>query len=92
MANTYQGNKQNFIYRNGYAKKISKEIKDRKNKNENIKKIMGVKGKPDIIDIIERKRLQRFSHVKSMQEERLAKLIMEWIKRKKRKSGRPRKT
>ena len=27
-------------------------------KNENIKEIMGVKGKPDIIDIIEKKRLQ----------------------------------
>ena len=27
-------------------------------KNEHIKEIMGVKGKPDIIDIIEQKRLQ----------------------------------
>ena len=27
-------------------------------KNENIKEIMGVKGKPDFIDIINRKRLQ----------------------------------
>jgi hypothetical protein len=32
MANTYQRNKQNFIYRNGCAKEISKKIKDRKNK------------------------------------------------------------
>jgi hypothetical protein len=32
MANTYQRNKQNFIYRNGYAKEISKKIKDGKNK------------------------------------------------------------
>jgi hypothetical protein len=40
---------------------------------------MGVKEKPDIIDIIERKRLQWYGHVKSMQEERLPKLIMEWI-------------
>jgi hypothetical protein len=48
-------------------------------KNEHIKKIMGVKEKPDIIDIIERKRLQWYSHVKRMQEERIPKLIMEWI-------------
>jgi len=27
-------------------------------KNEHIKEIMGVKGKPDIIDIIQQKRLQ----------------------------------
>jgi hypothetical protein len=27
-------------------------------KNENIKEIMGVKGKPDITDIIQKKRLQ----------------------------------
>jgi hypothetical protein len=33
-------------------------------KNEHIKKITGVKEKPDIIDIIERKRLQWFGHVK----------------------------
>jgi hypothetical protein len=32
MANTYQRNKQDFIYRNGCAKEISKKIKDRKNK------------------------------------------------------------
>ena len=46
-------------------------------KNEHIKEIMGVKGKPDIIDIIERKRLQWYGHVKRMQDERLPKLIME---------------
>jgi hypothetical protein len=40
-------------------------------KNEHIKEIMGVKEKPDIIDIIEKKRLQWYGHVKSMQEERL---------------------
>jgi hypothetical protein len=40
---------------------------------------MGVKEKPDIIDIIERKRLQWYGHVKRVQEERLPKLIMEWI-------------
>jgi len=48
-------------------------------KNEHIKEIMGVKEKPDIIDIIERKRLQWYGHVKRMPEERLPKLIMEWI-------------
>ena len=32
MANTYQRNKQNFIYRNGCGKEISKKIKNRKNK------------------------------------------------------------
>jgi hypothetical protein len=36
MANTYQRNKQNFIYRNGCAKEISKKIKDGKNKKMNI--------------------------------------------------------
>jgi len=32
MANNYQRNKQNFIYRNGCAKEITKKMKDRKNK------------------------------------------------------------
>jgi hypothetical protein len=36
-----------------------------------------VKEDPDIIDIIERKRLQLYGHVKRMQEERLPKIIME---------------
>jgi hypothetical protein len=57
-----------------------------------IKEIMGVKEKPDIIDIIERKRLQWYGHLKRMQEDRLRKLIMEWIPGKRRKRGRPRKT
>jgi hypothetical protein len=39
---------------------------------------MGVKGKPDIIDIIEKKRLQWYGHGKRMPEERIPKLIMEW--------------
>jgi hypothetical protein len=38
-------------------------------KNEHIKEIMGVKEKPDIIDIIERKRLQWYGHVNSVQGE-----------------------
>jgi len=40
-------------------------------KNERIKEIMGVKGKPDVMDIIEKKRLQWYGHVKRMLEERL---------------------
>jgi hypothetical protein len=51
-----------------------------------------VKEKPDIIDIIEKKRLKLFGHVKRMQEERIPKLIMEWIPGDRRKRGRPRKT
>jgi hypothetical protein len=58
-------------------------------KNEHIKEIMGVKEKPDIIDIIEKKRLQCYGHVKRIQEKRLPKLIMEWIPGKRRKRGRP---
>jgi len=45
-------------------------------KNEHIKKIMGAKGKPDVIDIIEQKRLQWYGHVKRMSEDRIPKLIM----------------
>jgi hypothetical protein len=59
---------------------------------EHIKEIMGVKEKPDIIDIIEKKRLQWYGHVKRMPEERIPKLIMEWIPVERRKRGRPRKT
>jgi len=54
-------------------------------KNENIKEIMGVKGKPDIIDIIEQKRLQWYGHVKRMPEERIPELIVDWIPRERRK-------
>ena len=38
-------------------------------RNEYIKEIMGVKGKPDIMGIIEKKRLQWYGHVKRMPEE-----------------------
>jgi len=61
-------------------------------KNELVKEIMGVKGKPDIIDVIEKKRLQWYGHVKRMPEERISKLVMDWIPRERRKRGRPRKT
>jgi hypothetical protein len=60
-------------------------------KNENIKEIMGVKGKPDIKDITEKKRLQWYGHVKRMLEERITKLILEWVPEERRKRGRPRK-
>jgi len=46
-------------------------------KNQHIKEIMGVRGKPDIIDLIEQKRLQRYGNVKKMPEERIPKLIMD---------------
>jgi len=61
-------------------------------KNEHIKEIMGVKGKRDIIDIIEKKRLQWYGHVKRIPEEKIPKLIMEWIPLERRKRGRPRET
>jgi hypothetical protein len=61
-------------------------------KNEHIKEIMGVRGKPNIIEIIEAKRLQWYGHIKRMPEERMSKLIMEWIPLERRKRGRPRKT
>jgi hypothetical protein len=58
-------------------------------KNEHIKEIMGVKGKPDII---EKKRLYWYGHIKRMPQERISKSIMEWIPEERRKRGRPRKT
>ena len=61
-------------------------------KNEHIKEIMGVKGKPDIIHIIEKKRLQWYGHVKRMSEDRIPKLIMEWVPQERRIRGHPRKT
>jgi hypothetical protein len=91
MANAYQRNKQYFIYRNRCVKEISKKSRLERIKNEHIKEIMGVKEKPEIIDITERKRLQWYGHVKRMQEDRLPILIMEWIPGKRRKRGRQRK-
>jgi hypothetical protein len=57
-------------------------------KNEHIKEIMGVRGTPDIT---EKKGLQWYGHVKRMLEERIPKLIMEWIPLERRKRGCPRK-
>ena len=45
-------------------------------KNEHTMEIMEVKGKPDII---EKKGLQWYGQVKRMPEDRIPKLIMEWI-------------
>jgi hypothetical protein len=59
-------------------------------KNEYIKEIMRVKVKPDIIDIIEKKRLQWYGHVKRMLEEWIPKLIIDWIPQDRRKRGLPR--
>jgi len=61
-------------------------------KNEHIKEIMGVEGKTDIIDIIEQKRLQWYGHIERMPEERIPKLIMDWIPWDRRNRRRPRKT
>jgi len=58
-------------------------------KNEEINEIMEVKGKSDIIDSIQKKRLQWYGHVKRIPGERITKLIMEWIPRERRKRGRP---
>jgi hypothetical protein len=66
--------------------------KSRMEKNEKIKEIMEVRGKSYIIDIIQKKTLQWYGHVKKMPEERMPKVIMEWILRDRRKRGRPRKT
>jgi len=57
-----------------------------------MKEIMGVKGKSDTIDIIEQKRLQWYGHVKRISEERIPKLIMDWLPWERRERGRPRKT
>ena len=53
---------------------------------------MGVKWKQDITDIIEKKKLQWYGHVKRMAKDRIPKLIMEWIPTERRKRGHPRKT
>ena len=51
-----------------------------------------MKGKQDIVDIIEKKRLQWYGDVKRMPEERIPKLIIEWTPPERRKRGCARKT
>ena len=67
-------------------------MKTERMKSEHMKEIMGVKGKPDTIDIIEQKRVQWYGHVKRMPEERIPKLIVDWTPWERGKRGRPRKT
>ena len=50
-----------------------------------------MKGKQDIMDIKQKKRLQWYDHVKRMPEDRIPKLIMEWTPPERRKIGHPRK-
>ena len=52
-----------------------------------LRPIMGVQKKPDIIVIIESKRLQWYGHVKRMTEQKLPKLIMEWVLAERKKKG-----
>jgi hypothetical protein len=73
-------------------RKSARKLRMERIKNDHIKETMGVKRKPDIIDIIEKKSLQWHGHVRRMSEERIPKLIMEWIPEERRKTGRPRKT
>jgi len=56
------------------------------------KGIKGVKGKPDIIDIIQKERLQWYGHVRRIPKDQIPKLIMKWIPLERRKRGRLRKT
>jgi IS5 family transposase len=72
-----------FVLRRSAQKSRMERIK-----NEHIKEIMVVKGKADII---EKKKLQWHDHVKRLSEERISKLIMEWIPQERRKRGRPKK-
>jgi len=61
-------------------------------KYEHAKEMLGVKGKPYIVGVGEQKRLQWYSHAKRMPEERIPKLIVDWMPRERRKRGRRRKT
>ena len=67
-------------------RRSAKKSRMERTKNERIMEIMGVKGQPDITDIIEKKRLQWYGHVKRMPEDRIPKLIMEWIQVERRKN------
>jgi hypothetical protein len=91
MANTYQRNKI-LSTKIDMLRRSARKSRIERIKNEHIKEIMGVKEKPGIIDIMERKMLQWYSHVKRMKDKRLPKLIMDWIPRERRKRVRPKKT
>ena len=75
MANTYQRSKQILSTEMDVLRKSARKSRMERIRNEHIKEIMGVKDKPDIIDIIERKRLQWYGHIKRMQEEILTYLL-----------------
>jgi hypothetical protein len=62
MANTYKKINKILSTETDVLRKSARKSKIERIKNEHIKKIMGVKEKPDIIDIIERKRLQWYDH------------------------------
>ena len=51
-----------------------------------------MKRKQDIKDIIEKKRLQFYGHIKGMPEDRIPKLIMQWTPTQRKKRRRPRKS
>ena len=70
----------------------ARKLRRERIKNEHIEEIVGAKGKQDIVDVIEKKRLQRYGHAKRMPEERIPKSIMEWTPTERRKRGCPRKT
>ena len=93
----YPPRKKNFCSFHTYisfvnVRRSARQSRMERIKIEHIKEIMEVKGKPGIIDIIEKKRLQWYGHVKRIREDRIPKLIMEWIPLERRKGGRPRKT
>ena len=73
-------------------RKSARKSRRERIKNEHLKEIVGMKGKQDIMDSIEKKRLQWYGHAKRMPEERIPKLIMEWTPTERIKRGRPRKT
>jgi hypothetical protein len=75
MANTYQRSKKILFTEMDVLRRSARKSRLERIKNEHIEEIMRVKEKPDIIDIIERKRLQWYGHVKRMQQERLTYLL-----------------
>ncbi|XP_046674870.1 uncharacterized protein LOC124363653 [Homalodisca vitripennis] len=59
-------------------------------RNEEIRRTM--KRKETIVEAIRQKQLVWFGHLKRMDEERLPKILMEWLPTERRKRGRPRET